>query len=107
MRMVKQTLSYALLIVLLSVACYGFSEEFITEKSQKIEVHGVINEKHQNINIKNILSYYETETQYWVRLEDGRQVQLPAYLYKKVTKGEEVFLVKMRGNTVFLSENGP
>jgi hypothetical protein len=96
-------LSYTLLALLLAVACYGLSVQFMEGESQKNEVRGVVKEKFQNLAVANILSQYEEEVQYWVRLEDGRRLQLPASIYKEVAKGEQLTLVKSPGSPIFLS----
>jgi hypothetical protein len=96
-------LSYTLLALLLAVACYGLSVQFMERESQKNEVRGVVKEKFQNLAVANILSQYEEEVQYWVRLEDGRRLQLPASLYKEIAKGEQLTLVKSPGSPIFLS----
>lgn len=104
MKKLTQSIYFALLVLLFAFACYGFTVGMKGEEKQE-EVHGVVQEKYQNQIVKNTLSLYESETQYWVKLNNGRQIQLPAYLYQNVAKGEEVSLVKAKGGTVYLSEN--
>jgi hypothetical protein len=104
LKKLTQSFYFALLVLLITIACYGFKVE-IMEKEKKEEVHGVIQEKFQNLIVTNKLSYYETEMQYWVKLHNGTKVQLPAYLYKDVSKGEEMSFVKVNGGTIYLSKN--
>ncbi|WP_160118332.1 hypothetical protein [Bacillus sp. V59.32b] len=44
--------------------------------------------------------------QYWVKLNNGKQIQIPAYLYENVALGEEIFFVKTQGGSLYLSKNG-
>lgn len=55
--------------------------------------------------VANKLSYYEIEMQYWVKLNNGKQIQIPPYLYENVTVAEESFIVKAQGGSLDLAEN--
>jgi hypothetical protein len=103
LKKLQQYTLFVLLVFLFGAACFGLGVG-LKEEEKKDEVHGVVAEKYQKRVVMNTWSHYETEKQYWVKLKNGQQVQIPAYLYQTVDKGEKVSLMKIKGGNLYISD---
>ncbi|NHM33751.1 hypothetical protein [Neobacillus terrae] len=101
MKKIIQSISYVLLVLLLALACYGFATGMNAEEKTE-EVSGVVQGKFENHVVANTLSSYELNTEYWIKLKDGRTLQLPANFYHKVNAGDNVSLFKPKSCPLFL-----
>jgi len=102
LKKLQQSISFGLLALLFAAACYGLG--FGLKEENTKEVRGVVADKYQKKVVMNIWSHHEIEKQYWVKLKNGRKVQIPAYLYRTVDKGEKVTLTKIKGRNLYISD---
>nr|WP_263324786.1 hypothetical protein [Neobacillus sp. Marseille-Q6967] len=98
----KNAICYTLLLLLLTVAGYGIFLSSPLSEEKNIEIYGLVQKKFQTKVIRNTFSHYEFENQYWITLQNGQHIQLPANFYKKVSEGEEVSLLGSKGSPLFL-----
>ena len=104
MKKITQSISYVLMVLLLALACYGFATG-MNEEERTEEVSGVVQGKFENQVVANTLSSYELNTEFWIKMKDGRKVQLPGYLYHKVNNGDKISLYKPKSSPLFYLQN--
>lgn len=103
MKKLQQYSLFVLLVFLFGAACYGLGFG-LKKEDKKNEIRGVVAEKYQKRVVTNFWSHHEIEKQYWVKLKNGRQVQIPAYFYQTVDRGEKVSLLKIKGGNLYISD---
>ncbi|GLB60660.1 hypothetical protein [Cytobacillus sp. NCCP-133] len=89
---------------LMLVVYYGFFTGLVAAEAKITEIEGRVENKFLQASVDNYLSNYQTHQEYWVRLEDGRNVKLTASLYESIKPGEDIKVVRMKAGTMIFQQ---
>ncbi|WP_026582193.1 hypothetical protein [Bacillus sp. J33] len=90
--------------VLMLIVYYGFFTGLVAAETKIIEIEGKVTEKYHRDSVDNYLSNYHIHQEYWIRMEDGKSVELTASLYEGIQQGENIKLVQMNAGTMILKK---